>query len=99
MDINVNSQGGKATVSVVGHLNTATAGQLEDALAPVIDSATEVMIDLAELEYISSAGLRVLLSAHKSLAAKGGSFTICNPQESVLEVFEITGLNEALDIE
>lgn len=99
MDINVTNQGTKATVSVVGHLNTATASKLEDALAPVVDSSREVTVDLAELEYISSAGLRVLLSAHKSLASKGGSLTICNPQESVREVFEITGLNEALNIE
>ncbi len=99
MDINVTNQDGKATVSVVGHLNTATAGQLEDALVPVVESANDVRIDLADLEYISSAGLRVLLSAHKSLTSKGGSLVICNPQDSVREVFEITGLNEALNIE
>ncbi len=99
MDIKVTNQGTQATVAVVGHLNTATAGKLEEALVPVIEASEQVVIDLADLEYISSAGLRVLLSAHKSLDAKGGSLVICHPQESVREVFEITGLIDALTIE
>jgi anti-sigma B factor antagonist len=99
MEISVTNEGEKATVALVGHLNTGTAGELEDALMPVIESSSDVTVDLAELEYVSSAGLRVLLSAHKSLAAKEGKLTITNPQDSVREVFEITGLNEALNIE
>ena len=62
-----------------------------------MDGATEVAFDFAKLEYISSAGLRVLLAAHKAFSQKGG-MTITNANEAVLEIFEVTGFKDILNI-
>jgi anti-anti-sigma factor len=81
----------RVTVRVGGSLDTATAPQLEKALAPVLAGAETklVIFDLADLEFLSSAGIRVLLAARKSLKAREGIFAMRNLQPQIAKVFEV----------
>ena len=98
MKINVSRNGTALTIALEGRLDTTTAPELEKALKDALDGATELKLDLEKLDYISSAGLRVLLSAHKTMAGKGG-MKVVHPNEVVSEVFEVTGFADILDIE
>ena len=98
MTINKTQQGTRLTFALTGRLDTNTAPQLETELKRSIDGVTELTFDFAGLEYISSAGLRILLSAQKTMN-KQGSMTIRNVNETVSEVFDITGFSEILTIE
>lgn len=92
MTIDKKQDNGKLTLTVAGRLDTNTSPELEAAVK--LDGVTELVFDFAGLEYISSAGLRVLLSAKKSLMASGGGMSVVNANESVRNVFEITGCSE-----
>ena len=81
-----------------GRLDTMTAPELEAELNQSMNGADSLVFDFSKLDYISSAGLRVLLSAHKAMIAKGG-MTITNVNEVVQEVFEVTGFADILTIE
>jgi anti-sigma B factor antagonist len=96
MTVTKNQNGTSVTLSVEGRLDTITAPELEKEIQALAD-ATELTIDFAKLEYISSAGLRVLLSAHKVFAKKGG-MTITNVNEQVLDIFDVTGFKDILNI-
>ncbi len=95
MTIEQNRDGGKLSVALAGRLDTTTAPQLEAALKSALDGVTELELDLAELEYISSAGLRVLLSAQKTMN-KQGSMVLLHTGESLMEIFEVTGFVDIL---
>ncbi len=84
------------TIAVNGRVDTVTAPELEAGLK--FGDATCVVIDLANVPYMSSAGLRLLLSAHKTMLGKGGELQIANVQESVREVLDITGFSDILNI-
>lgn len=84
-------------VSLNGRLDTVTAPQLEAFLKEHLSGKTEVCLDFAALEYISSAGLRVLLSAQK-IMNKQGSMTISNVNSEIAEIFDITGFADILTI-
>ncbi len=88
---------GELTVQVIGRLDTTTAPELDAALAPEYEGLTDLTFDLEGLEYISSAGLRVLLSAQKIMNNQG-KMQVKNAQETVLEVFEVTGFSDILTI-
>ena len=81
-----------------GRLDTMTAPQLEAEVVGKLDGVTELNFDFAKLSYISSAGLRVLLSAHKAMS-KQGAMKVVNVNEMVMEVFEVTGFSDILTIE
>lgn len=98
MKINKNLNGSSLNVALEGRLDTTTALELEQSLKESMDAATELTLDFAQLEYISSAGLRVLLSTHKAMSKKGG-MKVVNVNEVVNEVFEVTGFADILDIE
>lgn len=98
MTINKNVTGTTLTVEVEGRLDTMTAPELEKALKESLDGMTELVLDFANLEYVSSAGLRVLLSAQK-IMNKQGSMVIRNVCETVMEVFEVTGFSDILTVE
>ncbi len=85
-------------IELEGRLDTTTAPQLEAELKNSLDGVTELVFDLGALEYISSAGLRVLLSAYKTMRGQG-SMKITNANELVQEVFEVTGFSDFLPIE
>ena len=97
MTIEKNLNGSSLTIAPEGRLDTTTAPDLEWALKDSLDSATELTLDFGKLDYISSAGLRVLLSAHKIMAKKGG-MKVTNVNEIVQEVFEVTGFSDILTI-
>ena len=76
------------------------ATQLEIQINAVLEKAEQLILDFEELEYLSSAGLRVLLSAHKAFMKKGsGKMLICHVNETIYEVFEVTGFLDILNIE
>lgn len=99
MTINKNLNGEELTVAVIGRLDTTTAPQLENELQGELGSVSALVLDFAELQYISSAGLRVLLATHKAMMKKGGTLTIRNANEPIMEVFDVTGFVDILNIE
>jgi len=98
MTITKNKNGNELTLTLAGRLDTTTAPQLEAEIKDSIDGVTDLTMDFAELEYISSAGLRVLLSAQKTMN-KQGSMTLKNVCDDIKEVFEITGFSDILTVE
>jgi anti-sigma B factor antagonist len=98
MNITKTTEGSTLQIALQGRLDTATAPQLEQELKQSLDDAQALVFDLKELEYISSAGLRVLLSAHKVMMGKDG-MTVRNANEDVMEIFDITGFVDLLNIE
>ncbi len=98
MTIEKNKDGSKLTVALGGRLDTTTAPQLEGELRTAVDGVTELVFDLANLEYISSAGLRVLLSAQKVMSAQG-SMVVRNANSDLMDIFEVTGFVDILTIE
>lgn len=98
MNIEKNLNGTELTVSLEGRLDTNTAPELEASLKEDLDGVTELVLNLEKLEYISSAGLRVLLSAQK-IMNKQGSMVVKGANSVVMEVFEVTGFVDILNIE
>ena len=98
MEVTKNREGAKLTVSISGRLNTSTSPKLEAILKDSLDGVQDLVLDLANLEYISSAGLRVVLSAQKTMN-KQGSMKVLNVKPEVYEVFLMTGFVDFLDIE
>ncbi len=98
MEIIKTKDGANLTLAVEGRLDTTTAPQLEEVVKTELEGITELKFDLAKLEYISSAGLRVLLAAQK-IMNKQGTMIINNANDEIMEVFEITGFADILTIE
>ncbi len=98
MEIIKNLEGTTLNIALVGRLDTVTAPDFEAAISDSLSNVTELYIDFSKLEYVSSAGLRVLLSTQKTMN-KQGKMVIKNVSQDVLDVFEITGFVDILDIE
>ena len=98
MTINKKLEGTKLEIGLEGRLDTMTAPALEEEVKNSIEGVKELVFDLKELAYVSSAGLRVLLSAQKTMN-KQGSMVIRNANEEVMEIFEVTGFIDILSIE
>lgn len=98
MKINANRDGARLTLALEGRLDTTTAPQLEAQLERELPGTQELALDFGGLEYISSAGLRVLLMAQKAMNRQG-SMVLLNVNDTVNEVFEITGFSDILTIE
>ena len=96
MEIEKRLDGGCLTLKVVGRLDTNTSPDLEAEL--VLEGVSEIVFDFAGLEYISSAGLRVLMAAQKAMMACGGKMAVANSNAMVLGVFDMTGMSGALTI-
>lgn len=94
MEIVKNSEGGKLTFAIRGNLDTVTSPDLQKEIDALDPSVREVVFDFAALDYISSAGLRVMLTANKRMTASGGSMTIANTSPAVREVFDMTGFSD-----
>ena len=92
------SDGNKLTLSLEGRLTTATAVDLEKSLNESLDGVTELVFDFSDLKYISSAGMRVLLSAQKRMSSQG-SMMVTGVSNDIMEIFEITGFTDILTIE
>ena len=98
LNITKNLEDTKLTVYLEGRLDTTTAPQLEESMKESINSVTELIMDFEKLEYISSAGLRVLLSAQKRMM-KQGEMKVTHVNETIMEIFEVTGFSDILTIE
>lgn len=98
MTINKNAESGKLTISIEGRLDTMTSPQLEAELKDSIDGIEELIFDFSGVEYISSAGLRVLLAAQKTMNRQG-SMKLTGVSDEIMEVFEITGFSDILTLE
>ena len=98
MDVNiaVDYFGDEAVLKLGGHLNTNTAADLDE---PVFERTSKVVLDFADLEYLSSAGLRVLVATQKRVTAAEGTLRIVNASDDIREVFDITGLIDVFDVE
>ena len=95
MTIRKDTEGSTVKLFLEGRLDTTTAPELE---AELKESGTDLLLDFAKLSYISSAGLRVLLSTQKAVNAANGSMTIVNVNEEIMEVFDMTGFSSFLTI-
>lgn len=98
MKIDKNLEIDTLTVSIEGRLDTITAPQLEAELSNSFEGVKTLVLDLTKLDYISSAGLRVLLSTQKKMNVQG-SMKIKNVNETVMEIFDVTGFTDILNIE
>lgn len=98
MTIEKTLNGSSLVVAIEGRLDTSTAPQLEAELKSSLAGVTSLELDFEKLEYVSSAGLRVLLAAQKTMN-KQGTMVIHNVNETIAEVFEITGFSDILCIE
>ena len=96
MEIKTKSEGGRLTISVSGRVDTVTAPELEAGFK--FGDAKCVVLDLANVPYMSSSGLRLLLTAHKTMLGKGGELQIANVQPSVKEVLAITGFSDIFNL-
>lgn len=98
MQINYTKEASVLTVAPEGRIDTMTAPELEKKLSEILDGVTDLVLDMAKVAYISSAGLRVILKVQKRMLCQG-SMKLTGVNESIQEVFEITGFSDILNIE
>ena len=98
MKINQTLNGTELTIALVGELNSTTAPELDDFISKSLNGVQTLIFEFKDLSYISSAGLRILLTS-KKVMDKQGKMIVRNANESVMEVFEITGFANILDFE
>ena len=97
LNITKTIENGKAALALEGRLDTVTAPELEKELKDALEGVSELTLDFAKLEYVSSAGLRVLLAAQKTMN-KQGEMRLLNVCETIMEIFEVTGFADILTI-
>ncbi|MCI8873024.1 MAG: STAS domain-containing protein [Lachnospiraceae bacterium] len=98
MKITEKSNGNQLCISLEGRLDTTTAPELEKVLSGSLEGVTELTFDMGALDYLSSAGLRILLGTQKRMN-KQGSMKVMNVNETIMEIFEVTGFADILTIE
>lgn len=98
MTINKTKNGNEVMIRIEGRVDSKTAPEFESSVKEEFGSSDSMVIDLANVNYISSAGLRVFLTAHKSMASKGG-LKVINVCKEVMAIFDVTGFSGVLDIE
>ncbi|MCL2182709.1 MAG: STAS domain-containing protein [Chitinispirillia bacterium] len=98
MEIGKSQENGKVVITLAGRLDTTSAPQLQGELLPVFDNVKLVVLDFAGLEYVSSAGLRVLLLGEKTAKAKDAAMSLINVSKEIRDVFEMTGFTDILKI-
>ena len=97
LNINVKSEGEKLTVKLEGRLDTTTSPELESELGMNLDGIKELVFDFNGLEYLSSAGLRVLLNAQKTMIQQG-EMKVTGVSDAVKEIFDVTGFSDILTV-
>ena len=98
LNVTKEKKGSDLLVALEGRLDTVTAPQFESELKEILSGITKLTIDAEKLEYVSSAGLRVLLSAQKTMNEKG-SMVVKNVSDEIQEIFDVTGFSDILTIE
>ena len=98
MQIEKTKEGDIVVLKVSGQLTSATSPALETAINQVLETNGNLVLDFAELDFLASSGLRVILSTQKKINAKDGALVIRNVNKVVMDVFEMTGLREFLNV-
>ncbi len=98
MNISKHNEGSTLTMEISGRLDTTTAPELEKEIGASCEGTEKLILDLKKLEYVSSAGLRVFLSTHKKMS-KQGSMVIRNANPDIMEIFDVTGFSDILNLE
>lgn len=99
MEIKVQTEGAKACITLEGKLTVQTAPELEEVISGLDAEVNEIEIDLSAVDYVASAGLRVLVAAEKLAVSREGSMRLLHPNDDVNEVFNMTGLADVFTIE
>lgn len=100
MTINQNKTTDALVLELEGRLDTITAPELEEVVEKIPEDVNKLVVDMAKLEYISSAGLRVILAAHKLMCEeRTGTMTVKNVSDGIMEIFDMTGFTDVLNIE
>ena len=99
MNIRRKTENGTITLELNGELTALTAEKLSSELKTAAAETGHLVFDFIGLEYIASAGLRVLLEAKKLMDSKGGKFTVCNVSQEIMHILDITGFSDMLDFE
>ena len=98
LNVTKEKNGTEMTMILEGKVDTATAPQLSDEIAKIMDEVDVLILDLEKVEYVSSAGLRVFLATDQDMDEIGKHAKLKNVPESVMDIFDMTGFTEALDI-
>lgn len=99
MTIQKSRSGSSLVFSLEGQLTALTAPQLNEQLTAAVSEAEEIIIDMEHLDYLASAGIRVLLTVHKQMMQKGKRLILRRIREDLLDIFDVTGMSECLTIE
>ena len=99
MNLEKKQEGSALTIKISGRLDTTTAPVLDEELKASLEGTEALVLDFSDIEYISSAGLRVLLSAQKIMNKQEGSMKLTGVNEDIMEIFEVTGFVDILTIE
>lgn len=100
MQIKTEINNSKLFISLSGRLDTITSPQLEEEINSIsLDKIVIIILDVKELEYISSAGLRLVLKVYKKMTAQGGQLKLINVNDMIMDIFDMTGMSDFLDIE
>lgn len=98
MNLKTTAENNTATIAIDGRLDTITSPELTAEIEKVAPANDKLILDVSGLEYISSAGVRALVTAHKRMTQKGG-FIVKSPNKNVLEIIKLTGLTAILNIQ
>ena len=99
MNISETRSGDVIQVKIDGRVDTTTSPQLQNAILQAFQKGSKLVLDFSDVEYVSSAGLRALLIGQKTANSKGGSMTLVNVADAVLQVFKMSGFSGILHIE
>ncbi len=98
MQINIYEENGASVIAPNGKIDHVTVGEFEEKMSKLGEQTDELVLDMNEVEYVSSAALRAILNINDLMADKGGSFTLKNVNKKVMEIFNITGFADYLNI-
>lgn len=98
MEVDIKLEGQKATVLIEGRIDSSTAPELEKKICKIIKKVNDMVLDFEKVEYITSAGLRVILGASKVLSEKG-KLLIINTSDVIKEIFDMTGFSSVVEID
>ena len=98
LTINKTKEGEKLTAEIIGRVDAMTAPQFDSGITDELDGIAGLVLNIRQLEYMSSAGMRVLVGLQKTMSAKKGSLTVCYPSAAILDIFTATGLTDYLKI-
>jgi len=99
MNVTKKQTGSELLVELEGSIDSTTSNELNTALNESLNSVNSMILDFKKIDYISSAGLRVLLATYKALVSKGGTMVIRNVNQNVMDIFTMTGFDNILTIE